>query len=323
MSVWKEGCRSYSHRPSFIYIKSGIQIRQYNRVQDRGPFGGRGVSVGIVTDDASNIPRDLTKELDIEVVEYPVWFPDEDINIETPEEIYKQMREKEMTAKTSAPPPVRFKRAYQKQLAKYDHVLVILLYKEFSGTYDSAENAWDRLDDTSRNRVTLFDSTLASVAEGLVVLKAHELTKTDMGPADIVSNLEEFKLSVKLFAFIEDLKWLIKGGRLREPWAGPALALQKAGVRPAIGIANGQVKMTGLKVTGKDYIKAMLKELSRLSRKKPLTAAVAHAGLPQESLMRLKQGIKGMDVELLFTAQLTPLIGSHTGPGTIMVAYNY
>jgi len=37
----------------------------------------------------------------------------------------------------------------------------------------------------------------------------------------------------------------------------------------------------------------------------------------------LKQGIRDLDAELLFVSQLTPLIGSHTGPGTIMVAYHH
>jgi DegV family protein with EDD domain len=279
--------------------------------------------IGIVTDETSNLPPECAKALDIEVAKFPVWFPDDNKEIFSTKKLYKQMREKEKTAKTSAPSPLRFKKAYEKQLRKYDQVLVCLLYKGFSGSYDSARNAREQMDADSKKRITLFDTTLASVAEGLVVLKAHKLIERGMELEDIVASLEEFKLTVKLFAFIEDLKWLILGGRLRDPWAKPALAMQNAGVRPAIGIVKGQVKMTGLKMTGKDYIKATSREIAKLSKKGPLTAALAHADLPEQSLTELQQGIEPMDVNLLFTAQLTPLIGSHTGPGTIIVAYHY
>jgi DegV family protein with EDD domain len=280
--------------------------------------------IGMVTDETSNLPPEYAKALDIEVAKFPVWFPDyNNEEILSTKELYQQMREKEKTAKTSAPSPLRFKKAYEKQLRRYDQILVLLLYKGFSGSYDSAHNAREQMDAEDKKRITLFDTTLASVAEGLVVLRTHELIEKGMELADIAACLEEFKLSVKLFAFIEDLKWLILGGRLRDPWAKPALAMQNAGVRPAIGIVKGQVKMTGLKMTGKDYIKATTREIARLSKKGPLTAALAHADLPEQSLTRLKQGIEAMDVNLLFTAQLVPLIGSHTGPGTIIVAYHY
>jgi DegV family protein with EDD domain len=279
--------------------------------------------IGIVTDETSNLPPECAQALDIEIAKFPVWFPDDNEEVSSTKKLYQQMREKEKMAKTSAPSPLRFKKAYEKQLRKYDQILVLLLYKGFSGSYDSAHNAREKMDADSKKRITLFDTTLASVAEGLVVLKAHELVERGMELADIVASLEKFKLTVKLFAFIEDLKWLIRGGRLRNPWAKPALAMQNAGVRPAIGIVKGQVKMTALKMTGKDYIKATTREIARLSKKGPLTAALAHADLPEESLTELKQGIDAMGVNLLFTAQLTPLIGSHTGPGTIIVAYHY
>ncbi|MBN2378943.1 DegV family protein [candidate division WOR-3 bacterium] len=279
--------------------------------------------IGIVTDETSNIPPECAKALDIEVAKFQVWFPDDDEEVYDTKKIYRQMREKEKMAKTSAPSPLRFKKAYEKQLKKYDQVLAVLLYKGFSGSFDSAHNAREQMDPDDKNKITLFDSNLASVAEGLVVWRAHDLIANGMELNDVVASLEEFRHTVKLLAFIEDLKWLVKGGRLHDPWAKPALAMQNAGFRPAIGIVKGQVKMTGLKMTGKDYIKAMIREIARLSKKGPLTAAFAHADLAEDALSRFRHGIQALDVNLLFTAQLTPLIGSHTGPGTVMVAYHY
>ncbi|MCK4232404.1 DegV family protein [candidate division WOR-3 bacterium] len=279
--------------------------------------------IGIVTDEASNIAEDFAQKHDIEVVKYPVWFPDEDEEIKDTKALYQRMREIKKTATTSAPPPLRFKKAYKRSLEKFDKVLAILLFKGWSGTFDSATQARNQMPAQEQERIEIFDTHLASVAEGLVVWKAQELINEGKGLAEILEILEEFRNSVRLFGIIEDLTWLVQGGRLRQPWATPALLLQKAGVRPAIGIVGGQIKTTGLKFSGKDRISVILKELKKVSRKGKLRIAVAHADLPQESISRLKQGIGDLNAELLFVSQLTALVGSNTGPGTILVAYHY
>jgi DegV family protein with EDD domain len=279
--------------------------------------------IGIVTDGASNLSSECAKDMDIEVVRFQAWFSGDDEEILDTKKLYQQMREKEWIPKTSAPSPFKFKKAYEKQLRKYDQVLVVLLYKGFSGCFDSAYNALEQMNADDKKRITLFDTTLASVAEGLVVWRAHELITHGLELAEIIARLEKFKHTVELFAFIEDLRWLVRGGRLHDPWAKPALALQNAGFRPAIGIIKGQVKMTGIKITGKDYIKATVKEIAKLSKKRKLTLAFSHADLSEDSLSRFHEGISGLDVNLLFSTQLTPLIGSHTGPGTVIIGYHY
>lgn len=279
--------------------------------------------IGIVTDEASNLSEDFALKHDIEVAKYPVWFPDEDEEIKDTKTLYQRMRELKKTAKTSAPPPLRFKKAYKRSLEKFDKVLVILLFKGWSGTFDSATQARNQMPAQEQERIEIFDTHLASVAEGLVVWKAQELINEGKGLAEILEILEEFRNSVRLFGIIEDLTWLVQGGRLRQPWATPALLLQKAGVRPAIGIVGGQIKTTGLKFSGKDRISVILKELKKVSRKARIKIAVAHADLCEESLSRLKQGIGDLNAELLFVSQLTALVGSNTGPGTILVAYHY
>jgi DegV family protein with EDD domain len=279
--------------------------------------------IGIVTDEASNLSEDIARKYDIEVVKYPVWFPDEDEDVKNTKALYQRMRETKKMAKTSAPPPLRFKKAYKRSLEKFDKVLAILLFKGWSGTFDSASRARDQMPPEDKARIEIFDTHLASVAEGLVVWKAQELVNEGKELSEILKILEEFKDSVKLLAFMEDLVWLVYGGRLHEPWATPALALQKAGVRPAIGIVGGQVKMTGLRLFSKDIITAIINELKRVSRKGKVRVAVAHADVFEESLSRLKREIEELGAELLFVSQLTPLIGSHTGPGTIIVAYHY
>ena len=278
--------------------------------------------IGIVTDGVANLSEDFAKEHHIEIARYSVWFPDEEEEIEDTKALYQRMRQTKKMPRTAAPSPLMFKKIYKKTLEKFDKVLVILLFKELSAAFNSATQAKNRMSSEERERIEIFDSHLAAAAEGLVVWKAQELIDQGKGLVEILEILKEFRNNVKLLGFMEDLVWLVHGGRLHEPWATPALLLQKAGIRPAIGILNGQVKTTGLKLFAKDRVPVILKELRKASRKAKIGIAITHADIPEEVLM-LKHGIEGLDVELLFVSQLTPVVGAHTGPGTILVGYYF
>lgn len=280
--------------------------------------------IGIITGEAADLPEELTEKYQIEIVKYPVWFPDEDKEeIKDRGTLYQKMRVEKKLPQTSHPSFIKFKQAYQKALEKFDKVLVISLSKEFSGTFDSAVQAKQQMNESEQERIEIFDSYLASVAKGLVVLKAQELINQEKKLPEILGELTEFRKKVKLFAFIEDLTWLIQGGRLRKPWTTPALILQKMRIRPAIGIVNGKVKMTGLEIFTEDQIQATLKELKRVSRKGKIKVAIAHAGLSEKDIVRLKDGVKKINGELLFVSELTLSVGAHTGPGTIITAYYF
>lgn len=277
--------------------------------------------IGLVTDEASNLSPSFIEANEIEVVTFPVWFSDDEEEVTDTQALYQKMRETKKSARTAAPPPFRFKKAYRKALEKCDEILVVLLSSNLSGSLESARNAKEQMPTEDRSRIELFDSRFGSVAEGLVVWKAQELIDRGDQLSDILQYLDSFRSQIKLFGFIEDLNWLVYGGRLREPWATAALALQKTGIRPAVGITDGQVKMSGLKVVGKETIPAILKELKKASAKGKLNIAIAHADASEDDLSRLRQGIEDIDAELLFISQLTPLVGAHTGPGTVLVGY--
>jgi DegV family protein with EDD domain len=279
--------------------------------------------IGIITDETADLPIDFIAKHKIEVVKYPVWFPGEDVEIEDTKVLYQRMRETKKTPKTSTPPPSRFKNAYKKALKSFEKILAIFVFKGWSSTISTARRVLNQMSRKVQERIEIFDSHLGSVGEGLIVRKAQELINQGKKIPEILKTLTELAKNVRLFGFLEDLSWVARSGRIQEPWASAALALQKVGIRPVLGLVGGVVKMTGLKITGKDMIPPMLNELKRVSQKNPIKLAVAHADIPDESLVRLKRGIEGIAAELLFISQLAPVVGAHTGPGTILVSYHY
>ncbi len=277
--------------------------------------------IGIVTGDGADLPEQFVKEHNIEVVKYPVWFPDDDEDITDVRSLYSKMRRDKKLPQTSQPPSPRFVKAYKKAFKNFEEILVIVMSETFSSCISSAKKAREDMGIDVKNRIVIFDSGLATVGEGIVVLKAQEMIDEGKGIQEIVDYLTNFINKIKVLAFAEDLIWLKHGGRLREPKASIALALQKVGTRPVITIKNGDAVMSGLKFFAKDRIQTLLNEIKKVSKKGKVKIAISHADISREELRRLTNGIKEIGSEILYITDITPVVGAHIGPGTILIAY--
>jgi DegV family protein with EDD domain len=174
--------------------------------------------IGIITDETADLPKDFLEKHNIEVVRYPVWFPGDDKEVEDTKTLYRMMREIKKTPQTSTPPPSRFKEAYKKALGSFDKILAILVFREWSSTINSATRILSQMPRKEQERIEIFDSHSGSVGEGLVVWKAQELINQGREIPEIIETLKGFGKSVKLFGLLEDLSWVIRSGRLHEPW---------------------------------------------------------------------------------------------------------
>jgi len=279
--------------------------------------------IGIVTCEGSDLPKEFIEKYQIEAVKYPVWFPDEEEEeIHDTKMLYQRMRAEKKLPQTSQPPPLRFRKAYIRALKNFEQILVIVMSKELTKCIISASQAKEIMPIEEKKRIFIFDSRLATIAEGLMVWKAQELINANKELSEILEELREFREhQLKFFGFVEDLNWLKHGGRLRKPRATAALALQKAGIRPALSIKDGEVVMAGLRPFARDRIPVILKELKKASKKGTIKVAIGQADVSEKDLSRLIDGIKKINGEILFVSELTPVIGAHAGPGTIIVSY--
>lgn len=278
--------------------------------------------IGIVACEGADLPEEFTEKYQIEVVRYPVWFQDEEEEIENAKTLYQKMRVEKKLPQTSQPSPMRFKQAYQGALKNFEKILVIVMAKEFSKAVAAAEQARAQMLPEEQKRIEVLDSRLATVAEGLVAWKAQELIDQKKEMPEILETIKGFINQVEIFGFVQDVNWLKRGGRIYGAEAAMALTLQKIGVRPALTIKDGQVVRSGIKCFTRDRVGVILKKLKKVSKEGKIKVAIGHADIPEKDIVRLKDGIKKINGELpLFISQLIPVIGAHTGPGTIIAAY--
>jgi fatty acid-binding protein DegV len=115
---------------------------------------------------------------------------------------------------------------------------------------------------------------------------------------------------------------MVKGGRFRLPQilVKPISLIQKMGIRLLIGLKNGKVKFFGISM-GKDIAKILAEEIDRQRNDKAIKIAIAHADnlrAAEELKLELE---KKSGMEVLFISSVSPVTGTHAGPGALIAAF--
>jgi len=286
--------------------------------------------IGLVIDEAADLPREIIEKHQIAVVPVKMDWPD--LESLAGENTFQKMREAEKReiksfAKTSQPSPKDFLDAFKKQLEGFEKVLCITLTSKLSGTYNSANQARTILREEDQKRVFIVDSLNASCGEGLLDIKAIDLIEQRKDIEEIVKELEKFVPQIYLYGIVEDPKWLESLGRISHTLANWVRRMQKIGVRPIIGIKKGVIKAIGIKAGAKDISVALFHQLEAKTKKlrnqgKKIRVAITH-GDDLEGARRLKEMIKKelKGVEVAFINLIDNVLAVLVGPDALILAW--
>jgi DegV family protein with EDD domain len=170
--------------------------------------------------------------------------------------------------------------------------------------------------------VHLIDSRAASLLQGLLVLKAVELSELGRHPAEIVREVERVRSRSGILFTVAQLDRLIASGRVGR---GQALVGRMLDLKPILGLKpDGSVASFG-KAVGPERARVAL--LRAVRQAIPVSArqvrfGIVHVGVP-ELAARIEQELRstyGANTEIL-TAPATPVIATHIGVGAWGVAY--
>jgi DegV family protein with EDD domain len=288
-------------------------------------------TIGLVVDEGADLTQELIKKHKIAVVPLKVIWPEE-IEGLPGETIFHKMQEADkrgmkVFCKTSQPSPKDFLDIFKEELKKSDKIICFTVTSKLSGTYNSAVQAKDFLSPEEKKRVFVVDSLSALAGEGLLALKAVDLTKEGGEIEEIVKTLRSFPSKIHLYAFIRDPKWLEVSGRISPALANWMRRGAKMGVRPLIGIKKGLVKPIGIRLGAKDIPEALFKELEVKSRKvrkegKRIRIAIIHC-LDEKGTQKLREMIekKLENTEIVFINLVDEVIGSIVGPGSLALGW--
>lgn len=275
------------------------------------------MSVHIATDSASDLPKDLVAERGITVVPLTVRFGDDREIVDgtiTPEEFWSRCNESSVLPQTSAPSTGDFEESFRKAAAAgADGIVCVTIASGLSATFASASAAAESLKDEIPVRVV--DSETASMGEGLITLAAAELAATGAGLDQVEAEARSAVARTKVFAALDTLEFLKKGGRIggAQAFLGSLLS-----IKPIIEVGNGGVEPESKQRTrsrAMQYLADKVKAAAPHAR-----LAVVHGRAPDvEEFTDLlgewapKGGIIVSDVGAV--------IGAHSGPRLLGVTF--
>lgn len=193
----------------------------------------------IICDSMVDIPNIIKETYDVEVLPLTVIVNDKEyldgIDL-THEEFYKILRTSANIPKTSQVTYATFLEAFQRVVSSGEDVLYIGGSSSASGTFQSATMA--SKDVEGDGKVYLFDTFSLSVCAGLFVVKACQLKDSGLSTIEILNKLNEIKGSEKGCFFVDDLKYLQKGGRISATNASIGTLLR---IKPILTLKEGIV----------------------------------------------------------------------------------
>lgn len=233
---------------------------------------------------------------------------------------YNAMREGEVPT-TSQINTYRFEEVFRKYAKEGKPVIYIGFSSALSGCVSAAMTAKDNvLKEFGDADITVIDTKSASLGEGLLVYYACEMLKEGSTKQEIVDWIENNKLKVNHWFTVEDLVYLKRGGRLS---AASTVIGTILDIKPVMHVDNEGRLIPVTKVKGrKKSLKALAEKLEEsIVRSEEQIIAISH-GDCIEDVENLKNLIlKRCQVKDIIINNVGPVIGSHSGPGTVALFF--
>ena len=276
------------------------------------------MKIKFVTDSSADLPKEIAEKLNVTVLPMEFSFGS-DVYVDnvtiSNAEFYDKLRSCKELPKTSQINQFAFEEAFAPYKGTDTLVVAILISSGMSATIESAKRAKDQL---GMDNVLIVDSKLVTFALGTFVIEAVKVAETAENAADLEEKLEKLRSRIRLYAYVDDLKYLRYGGRLSAASMHIANMLR---IRPVIAI-NGKVDVVSKQIGVAKCLRYMIdkvKEEADLSY--PLyfgnSDCPERAQAFEERLLAEVNGATPYPV----MAQLGPAVGTHAGPGCLGVCF--
>ena len=238
------------------------------------------------------------------------------VNLTKEEFFVKLMNEKDFP-KTSQPSPARFAEYFEQAKENGDDVVAILISGALSGTIQSATIAKDIAE---HDGVYIVDSKSATLGIRLLVDRAVRMRDQGKSAQEIVDTLENLKPRIRLYAGLDTLEYLQKGGRISKAAASIG---RLAGIKPIVTISQeGEVAVCGKQRGNKHVFRQIIKYVEADMPDENYPVYFLYSADKKNCISFIQTMQKnGLDFGKIKTREIGPTIGSHIGPGAFGIVY--
>lgn len=269
-----------------------------------------------VADAACDVSEEDKEKYNINIIPIELNFGDEIYPTGlSNEEYYEKLKNSSIMPKTAMPNAYKFQTFYKDYVNKEDvFVITILISMELSATKVQAQNAAEEL---GMKNVFIEESQAATVAQGALIV---ELAKYCQNENDIEKIKKEFyrlREKVKLYAIINDLKYLKASGRLSGTSAAIGGMLK---VKPIVSIVDGKV-VNIAKCMGTPKAESfIINSIKNLDENRPLY--LIHSHIPEKANELYEKNKEKFNKQQEVKVQeISYVVGTHVGAGCYGVVY--
>ena len=273
--------------------------------------------IRIITDSTADLPERFQSQ--VRVVPLTVRFGEKeytdgmDIDKQT---FYRMLAESEALPTTSQATPAQFEAVFDETEAAGEAALVITLSSKLSGTYQSACIAAE-----GRSDIRVVDSLSVATGSGILAEYALRLAERGMDLDALAAEVTKRRADIRLVAMLDTLEYLKKGGRIP---SAVALAGGILRVKPAITIRDGEVALLGAARGSKKANNFLNEKVRETGVDWSMPILLGYSGLSDELLTQYVRDSRLLwegNAETLDRVQVCSVIGTHVGPGAIVVSY--
>jgi DegV family protein with EDD domain len=281
--------------------------------------------VRIVTDSVAQVPPDMVVKLNVQVVPATLILDDhryqDGIDL-PPQLLYQRMRIEKLPIQTTSPSVGQFYEHFTACLAQGPaQILYVGISSRMSATFSAAAQAASLLHQENPELVlSLFDSRIATIAQGFLVMEAARMAIEGATIDEIIADLEILRKNVGLVAALDTLEYLARGGRI-----GKAAYMLGSliHVKPIVTLGEeGLVAPLDRVHSLHDALVKMVEYVVEKSEGRHLLRlAIMEADAAQHARELKELALQQLQPDDCYWTDFTPVMVAHAGPGILGLAY--
>lgn len=283
------------------------------------------MAVKIISDSACDLPEEVIKDLDIDILPIVVikddkeYFDQVDIK---PTEVYEGMKNG-IVFKTSQVPANLLEEEFRKIRDEKDEYIYVAFSSGLSGTYQTSVLVKDSIEDEcGKLNLDIIDTKAASIGQGLIVMEAGKMAKEGRTREEIIDMVKFYSEHMQHIVTVDNIEYLYRGGRISRT---EALVGGLLGIKPIIEMdEEGRLEAID-KVRGhKKAIKKLLDIMEDRGKNASLDKQVI--GILHTDEWEFAENLKDIirerfGSEKFLINNVGAAIGAHTGPGMAAIFF--
>jgi DegV family protein with EDD domain len=279
--------------------------------------------IAIVTDSTSFLPAELIKKHHITVTpQILIWGEQQlldGVDIQ-PSEFYTRLKTAKTMPSSSQVSPMTMQSTFKNLVDQGFEVIGLFVSSKLSGTVQSAMQGKDAMG-AAGEKVTIVETQATSMSLGLIVLAAARAAESGSSLSECIAAAENTRKNSGLFFAVDTLEFLHRGGRIggAQRFIGSALNL-----KPILALKEGKVEgVERIRTKSKAHDRVIELVAEQVKGKSNIRLATLHANAGTEAKTLLDRAVQQLNPIETILAEVSPVVGTHTGPGTVGLAYSF